>query len=119
VKSDKLATHGQLSYSNKKNINQSAAAVQLEDRTVQSYSLTAATTTLVLPSLTSGKTADFVLDVTNAYTSGDTPTSATFTLSGTIGTTFNILVPEGENFVDMTTLEASEMAEFYFTKTAF
>ena len=42
-----------------------------------------------------------------------------FSLSGTIGIDFNIVVPAEESFAEMTTLEAGEIAEYYFTKTAF
>lgn len=95
--------------------------IYLEDRAVQAVELTVLNTTLVLPSLTNGKTNDFVVDVHNYYydSQQEQGTSAVFSLSGTIGTDFNILVPEGESFADMTVLQYNELAEYYFTKTAF
>lgn len=91
-----------------------SSIVQLEDRTVQAVNLTSDSTIMVLPALTNGKTNDFVLDVTN--NAGQT---ATFSLSGSIGVNYNILVPEGESFAEMTTVQVGEIAEYYLTKTAF
>lgn len=88
--------------------------VHLEDRTVQAVSLASNSTVMVLPALKNGKTNDFVLDVVN-----DAGETATFSLSGTIGIDFNILVPEGESFAEMTTVQVGEIAEYYLTKTAF
>ena len=94
--------------------------VHLEDRTVQAVSLTSDSTVMVLPALTNGKTNDFVLDVCNTnQDSQEEGLSAVFSLSGTIGIDFNIVVPAEESFAEMTTLEAGEIAEYYFTKTAF
>lgn len=97
----------------------SRASVQLEDRAVQHVSLGLSNTVFALPQLISGKVNDFVFDVTNTYAEGGTPVAASFSLSGTIGTDFNIVVPKDESFAEMTTLEAGEMAEFYFTRTSF
>lgn len=97
----------------------SSGSVQLEDRAVQHVSLELSTTVFTLPQLISSKVNDFVLDVTNTYTEGGTPAAASFSLSGTIGTNFNLVVPKDESFAEMTTLEAGEMAEFYFTRTSF
>lgn len=97
----------------------SSGSVQLEDRAVQHVSLELSTTVFTLPQLISGKVNDFVLDVTNTYTEGGTSAAAAFSLNGTIGTDFNIVVPKDESFAEMTTLEAGEMAEFYFTRTSF
>ena len=97
----------------------SSGSVQLEDRAVQHVSLELSTTVFTLPQLISGKVNDFVLDVTNTYTEGGTTAAASFSLNGTIGTNFNLVVPKDESFAEMTTLEAGEMAEFYFTRTSF
>ena len=97
----------------------SSGSLQLEDRAVQHVSLELSATVFTLPQLISGKVNDFVLDVTNTYTEGGTPAAASFSLNGTIGTDFNIVVPKDESFAEMTTLEAGEMAEFYFTRTSF
>ena len=40
-------------------------------------------------------------------------------MSGSIGVNYNILVPEGESFAEMTTVQVGEIAEYYLTKTAF
>ena len=98
---------------------------QMQDRAVQNVTLNAASTTLVLPALTdlSGKVADFGIDMVNAYTpevdGTPTPTAASFQLDGTLGTNYNLIVPKGETWSDMTALEAGEMASFYFTRSAF
>ncbi len=97
----------------------SSGSVQLEDRAIQHVSLELSTTVFTLPQLIPGKVNDFVLDVTNTYTEGGTPAAAAFSLNGTIGTDFNLVVPKDESFAEMTTLEAGEMAEFYFTRTSF
>lgn len=97
----------------------SSGSVKLEDRAVQHVSLELSATVFTLPQLISGKVNDFVLDVTNTYTEGGTSSAASFSLNGTIGTDFNIVVPKDESFAEMTTLEAGEMAEFYFTRTSF
>lgn len=91
----------------------------LQDRAVQKLTLGAASTTLILPQLTSGKVSDFVLDVVNGYAPEGTPTAASFALAGTIGTDYNIIVPKGEDWSDMSALEPGEMAEYYFTRSAF
>ena len=95
--------------------------VQLTDREVQKVTLNGATTTLVLPALTdlSGKVADFGIDVVNAYEESGTPAAASFQLSGTLGTDYNLVVPDGEDWSDMTALAAGEMAVYYFTLSAF
>ena len=100
-------------YDNTSVVN-SQNVVHLEDRTVQAVSLASNSTVMVLPALKNGKTNDFVLDVVN-----DAGETATFSLSGTIGIDFNILVPEGESFAEMTTVQVGEIAEYYLTKTAF
>ena len=98
---------------------------QLQDRAVQKVTLNAASTTLVLPALTdlSGRVADFGIDMVNAYApevdGTPTPTAASFSLAGTIGTDYNIIVPEGEDWSEMSALAAGEMAQFYFTLSAF
>lgn len=94
---------------------------QLQDRVVQKVVLNAASTTLVLPALTdlSGKVSDFGIDMVNGYVPSDTPTAATFQLDGTIGTDYNLIVPKGETWSDMTALAAGEMAAYYFTRSAF
>lgn len=100
-------------YDNTSAVN-SQNVVYLEDRAVQAVNLTSDSTVMVLPALKNGKTNDFVLDVVN-----DAGETATFSLSGTIGIDFNILVPEGESFAEMTTVQVGEIAEYYLTKTAF
>ena len=95
------------------------ASGQLADREVQIVTLSAASTTLILPALANSAATDFVLDVINGYEESSTPAAAAFTLSGTIGTNYNIVVPDGEDFAEMTSFAASEMAELYFTRTAF
>lgn len=94
---------------------------QLQDHAVQKVTLNAATTTLSLPALTdlSGKVSDFGIDMVNGYEVSDTPTAASFSLAGTIGTDYNIIVPEGEDWSEMSALAAGEMAQFYFTLSAF
>lgn len=94
---------------------------QLQDRAVQKVELNAASTTLVLPALTdlSGKVSDFGIDMVNAYAESGTAAAASFQLDGTLGTDYNLIVPKGETWSDMTTLEAGEMAVFYFTRSAF
>jgi len=92
---------------------------QLQDHAVQEVTLSAATTTLVLPALTSGKVSDFGIDVVNAYEESGTPAAASISLSGTIGTDYNIITADGDDFSEMTALAAGEMAEYYFTLTAF
>ena len=97
----------------------SAGTTELEDRAIQHIVLSAAQTQLVLPQLTNGKVSDFGIDITNGYTVSDTPTSATISLSGTIEQDFNIITDENEDFSDMTEFEPDEMAQLYFTQTAF
>jgi hypothetical protein len=94
---------------------------QLQDRAVQKVALNAATTTLSLPALTdlTGKVSDFGIDVVNGYEVSGTPTAASFSLAGTIGTDYNLIVPEGEDWSEMSALAAGEMAQFYFTLSAF
>lgn len=98
---------------------------QLQDRAVQKVELNAASTTLVLPVLTdlTGKVSDFGIDVINAYApeadGTPTPTAASFQLDGTLGTDYNLIVPKGETWSDMTALAAGEMAVYYFTLSAF
>jgi hypothetical protein len=94
---------------------------QLQDHAVQKVALNAATTTLTLPVLTdlTGKVSDFGIDMANVYAPSDTPTAASFSLAGTIGTDYNIIVPEGEDWSEMSALAAGEMAQFYFTLSAF
>lgn len=94
---------------------------QLQDHAVQKVTLNAATTTLVLPALTdlTGKVSDFGIDVVNGYEVSGTPTAASFSLAGTIGTDYNLIVPEGEDWSEMSALAAGEMAQFYFTLSAF
>lgn len=96
-----------------------AQTLTLDDRAVQGITLNAASTTLTLPMLTSGKTSDFVLDVINGYAPEGTPTAANFSLAGTIGSDYNIVVPKGNDWSEMSALEAGEMAEYYFTLSAF
>ena len=106
-------------YDNTSVVN-SQNVVYLEDRAVQAVNLTSDSTVMVLPTLVNGKTNDFVLDVCNTnQDSQEEGLSAVFSLSGTIGIDFNIVVPAEESFAEMTTLEAGEIAEYYFTKTAF
>lgn len=94
---------------------------QLQDHAVQKVTLNAATTTLSLPALTdlSGKVSDFGIDMINAYEVSDTPTAASFSLAGIIGTDYNLIVPEGEDWSEMSALAAGEMAQFYFTLSSF
>ena len=92
----------------------SAGTVALEDRAIQQVVLTASSTQFVLPQLADGKVADFVLDIKNNRSS-----SSMFTLSGSIGVDFNIVLDENDDLVDMTILTANEIAEYYFTRTAF
>ena len=102
------------------NLVQTITLGQLQDRAVQKVTLNAASTTLVLPALSdSDKVADFGLDVVNAYAESDTPTAASFQLDGTLGTDYNLIVPKGETWSDMTALAAGEMAVYYFTLSAF
>ena len=97
----------------------SAGTTELEDRAIQHIVLSVAQTQLVLPQLTNGKVSDFGIDITNGYTVSDIPTSATISLSGTIEQDFNIITDENEDFSDMTKFEPDEMAQLYFTQTAF
>lgn len=90
----------------------------LEDRAVQRVELSSAQTTMVLPQ-DGARTVDFVVDVVNGYQESGTPSTAAFTLSGTIGEDFAVVVPEGQSLAEMTTLAGGELAEYYFTKTAF
>lgn len=94
---------------------------QLQDRAVQKMTLNAASTTLVLPALTdlTGKVSDFGIDMVNAYEESDEPAAASFELDGTLGTDYNLIVPKGETWSDMTALAAGEMAVYYFTLSAF
>ena len=94
---------------------------QLQDRSEQKVTLNAATTTLTLPALTdlSGKVSDFGIDVVNGYEVSGTPTAASFSLAGTIGTDYNLIVPEGDDWSEMSALAAGEMAVYYFTLSAF
>jgi hypothetical protein len=70
-----------------------------------------------------GKVSDFGIDIINAYApevdGTPTPTAASFQLSGTLGTDYNLVVPKGETWSDMTALAADEMAQFYFTLSSF
>ena len=97
----------------------SAGTVELEDRAIQHISLSASQTQLVLPQLMNGKVSDFGIDITNGYSVSDVPTAASISLSGTIGQDFNIITEDGDDFSDMTEFEPNEMAELYFTQTAF
>ena len=94
---------------------------QLQDHAVQKVTLNAATTTLALPALTdlTGKVSDFGIGMVNGYAPSNTPTAASFSLAGTIGTDYNIIVPEGEDWSEMSALAAGEMAVYYFTLSAF
>lgn len=60
-----------------------------------------------------GKTADFVLDVKNA-----TASSGTISFNG-LDVSFSIIVEDGEDLSQMTTIAASEMARFYITQSQF
>ena len=94
---------------------------QLQDRAVQKVELNAASTTLVLPALTdlTGKVSDFGIDMVNAYEENGTAAAASFQLDGTLGTDYNVIIPKGETWSDMTALAAGEMAQFYFTLSSF
>ena len=94
---------------------------QLKDHAVQKVTLNAATTTITLPALTdlSGKVSDFGIDMVNGYEVSGTPTAASFSLAGTIGTDYNLIVPKGEDWSEMSALAAGEMAVYYFTLSAF
>jgi hypothetical protein len=94
---------------------------QLQDHAEQKVTLNAATTTLSLPALTdlTGKVSDFGIDVVNGYEVSGTPTAASFSLAGTIGTDYNLIVPKGEDWSEMSALAAGEMAVYYFTLSAF
>lgn len=96
-----------------------AQTLTLDDRAVQKVTLNAASMTLTLPALTSGKTSDFVLDVVNGYAPEGTAAAASFALAGTIGTDYNIVVPKGADWSEMSALKAGEMAEYYFTLSSF
>lgn len=94
---------------------------QLQDHAEQKVTLNAATTTLALPALTdlTGKVSDFGIDMVNGYAPDGTPTAASFQLDGTLGTDYNLIVPDGEDWSEMSTLAAGEMAVYYFTLSAF
>jgi len=98
---------------------------QLQDHATQKVTLNAATTTLTLPALTNltDKVSDFGIDMVNGYAPevGGTPTpaAASFQLDGVLGTDYNLIVPDGETWSEMTKLAPNEMAVYYFTLSAF
>lgn len=94
-------------------------AVTLDDRAVKALTLSSASTVLALPTPQTGKTSDFVLDVTNAYSVSSTATAAAIEFLGALGTDFNIVVPDGSTLSDETSFEPEEYAELYFTLSAF
>ena len=79
-----------------------------EDPNMQAFSL---------PTAPTDKAGDFVLDIDNSMNT----VSAEATLPEFEGEnpTFSIVVPEGENLTQMLTFASGEMAELYFTQTAF
>ena len=86
---------------------------QLSSRKSLRLLLSSASRSLTLPTPEANKTADFLLDVVNNYSS-----DATLVLIGTLGTTYNIVVPEGASWSDMRTLASGEIARYYFTLTS-
>lgn len=120
VQTQDYATEAYVDTNTKYNLTSSGSSI-LSNNTVQLKTLVELTTQFELPALLDGKVNDFVLDVKNNYVDPEEflPAQASFTLSGTLGTDYYILVPDGEDFAEMTTLEAGELAEYYFTRTAF
>jgi predicted cupin superfamily sugar epimerase len=120
----KFLKHSEWEYARKYDIPYDRITIttgQLQDHAEQKVTLNAATTTLSLPALTdlTGKVSDFGIDVVNGYEVSGTPTAASFSLAGTIGTDYNLIVPEGEDWSEMSALAAGEMAVYYFTLSAF
>ncbi len=74
----------------------------------------ATTQAFVLPAAPSGKVGDFVLDIDNSANT----VAAGVTLTG-LDTEFSVVVPSGQSLAQMLTFAAGEMAELYFTQTAF
>lgn len=116
IPSANVATKGEIPYD-----RITITTGQLQNHAVQKVTLNAATTTLTLPVLTdlTGKVSDFGIDVVNSYEVSGTPTAASFSLAGTIGTDYNLIVPEGEDWSEMSALAAGEMAVYYFSLSAF
>ena len=73
------------------------------------------TQAFALPNAPSGIVGDFVLDVDN--TANEVP--AMVAISGTLGTDYDLIVEKGRSSVDVLTIEGGELAELYFTMTAF
>ena len=81
------------------------AANWIEDPDTQAFSL---------PTAPNGKVGDFILDIDNSANT----VAATATLTG-LDTAFSIVVPSGQSLSQMLIFAAGEMAELYFTQTAF
>lgn len=73
------------------------------------------TQAFALPNAPSGIVGDFVLDVDN--TANEVPVMVA--ISGTLGTTYDLIVEKGRSSVDVLTIEGGALAELYFTMTAF
>lgn len=69
-----------------------------------------------LPRAGSGKVGDFILDVSNENNAGH---EVNISLSGTLGTDYDIIVPIGESISSILVVPGGGLAEFYFTMTAF
>lgn len=92
-----------------------SSSLQCIDRTINKIVLSGSTTSaqVAFPIKTLGKACDFVIDAKN-----NTSTSATIEFLN-LDIAFSIVVPDGEDLSEMTTLSAGEMARFYVTQTAF
>ena len=73
------------------------------------------TQAFALPSTPTDKVGDFILDLDNT---ANADVGVAVTLTG-LDSTFSIVVPEGEALADILSIGAGEMAELYFTMTAF
>ena len=67
-----------------------------------------------LPTAPSGKVGDFILDIDNSANT----VAVTASLTG-LDMAFSVVVPSGQSLAQMLTFAAGEMAELYFTQTAF
>lgn len=93
---------------------ESSATLSCDKTNLFAFADTATTQAFSLPSAPTGKVGDFILDIDNSANT----VAATATLTG-LDTAFSVVVPSGQSLSQMLTFAAGEMAELYFTQTAF
>ena len=95
----------------------SASSVQLKNWTINYYEFAASSlssATFSMPATIPGKVSDFILDIKNSDS-----TSKTVSLSNDLSVTMYAVVQDGQALDDVLTIDSNELAELYFTQTAF